>query len=382
LDNGGAPAPAPSTAGTARIVSDGGGSSSGGRGRGRGFSRGGTFEGRGRGGERPSFPQSSLQTDINSASPHFTPTVAGDRPYKPRGERPFVSRDDRPPRGEDRPPRGEDRPPRGEDRPPRGEDRPPRGEDRPPRGEDRPRRSDGNNIQRTERLREDKGFVQPQKRIYDRHSGTGRSINENKKAGSGKGSWGKPGSEIEELSTPAQQEDQPTEEGGEVAPESTPTDAPAPSVAETSAKQESVELSLSEYYDKLNAQKAEVDLPKPRAAGEGVDQSEWSNFQKISRQEQAEAEAYFPTADKKKKTKTDADQPLETSGKGAKKYPNTTSSPVSFMYPQREVPEVRERRGGARGFKNGKSEEANNTNKSTEDFNFNFKDDRVFPVLA
>jgi 23S rRNA pseudouridine2605 synthase len=125
----------------------------------------------------------------------------GDKPFrdKPTGDRPFRSRDDRPPRGDARPPRDENyRPPRGDDRPPRrfdGDARPPRGEartdDRPFRSrDDRPPRSDKpwGDKPRGDKPRGDKPYAGRK----EGRSGGDRSFGD-KPRGGGFKSGGKPG---------------------------------------------------------------------------------------------------------------------------------------------------------------------------------------------
>lgn len=124
-------------------------------------------------------------------------------------------------------------------------------------------------------------------RQFDRRSGTGRPANENKRAGSGKGNWGKleEGQETEI----AKEVEGGVKEENAVAPD-VDLDPQSPAFAEPPKSPEKQYLSLDEYLaTKKNKPVTGVDAPKLRAAGEGVDQSAWANYAPLTKDDGVEA---------------------------------------------------------------------------------------------
>jgi hypothetical protein len=119
----------------------------------------------------------------------------------------------------------------------------------------------------------------PNKRAYDRHSGTGRVKGEQKKAGAGKGNWGsiEPKEEFAAETQPIEPDlpAEPVEKSEETAPEVT---EPAP------PPEEEDKTMLYHEWKAKNEVKT-LELPAPiRQAGEGVDNSAWANFVPLTRE--------------------------------------------------------------------------------------------------
>jgi len=128
------------------------------------------------------------------------------------------------------------------------------------------------------------------KRLFDRHSGTGRG-REFKKGGSGKGNWGKEG-EGSESTAPLDEfnpeEGTPKEERKEE-PEPVPkTEAELAEEKRIKDEQELEDklMTLDDYYKKRENKALNIELPAARKANEGVDQSElkkWGNYQELKK---------------------------------------------------------------------------------------------------
>jgi len=274
------------------------------------------------------------------------------------------------------------------ERKPRTENNNRGGEVRVPKGEGRPRedRRDKVDRNRTDQVKEDKGFVHPTKRAYERRSGTGRPFSgENKKGGAGKGNWGKPGSEQEALadvnSELAEQTDDATPKTGDETKENEPA-APKQLTPEEEAalkekEKEERMLTLEEYRKKQEEEKAKIPLPQPRKAGEGSNEKKWANFQKLEKEE----ESLFSAAPKKKGTTAAA--ATATSSPGTKK--NVVPVTDVLNVKQDRKPERGGRdaakggRGGRGGGGGGGQRSVGGGRGKAEEFSLN---DQAFPALS
>lgn len=170
-------------------------------------------------------------------------------------------------------------------------------------------------------------------RKFDRRSGTGRNPTENKKAGSGKANWGKAGEAVEEL----------PKENGEAEKEETEKPAaegevaPAEGEPETPQEPEKVLKGLDEYFAELKAKAAKVEAPKPRAAGEGVDQSAWKEYVPLSKDDNGED---GPIKNKKKEV-------------AQKDAPSTGAPEIELGFRLAPPQGIEERGGGRRGGRGG-----------------------------
>lgn len=177
-------------------------------------------------------------------------------------------------------------------------------QDRPPRQQPRGDRPGGSGERRDRRDRENgiaagAGAVGP-RRVYDRHSGTGRG-REEKRGGAGRGNWGsvtdtegvadrKP--EEEGAATASNAEgvenaEAAAGESGETGAAPAAEKAPRPPrelTAEELARQAEREkeeklMTLDEYLSKKKEKPAVgLPLPEARKAGEGEDQKQWAKF--------------------------------------------------------------------------------------------------------
>lgn len=141
----------------------------------------------------------------------------------------------------------------------------------------------------------------PNKRFYERRSGTGRSQTENKKAGAGKGNWGKQGDEAVDAVAEAhshtveKKEDQPEETG---AAEKTDEATAEAGAAESAEKKEEVkELGFSDYEAIERQKKAALEETlkslkaketKQRKANEGADNAQWASTTVLKRNDDEE----------------------------------------------------------------------------------------------
>jgi len=217
------------------------------------------------------------------------------RPSKPETEKPSG---ERPPR-RNRAPRAEGSAPSGEKPVERMDSRPEKGE-RPPR-----MMTDGG---RGKRENKDKEFqARPNKRSYDRKSGTGRG-KEIKKGGGGRGNWGKGSEEVweevgaekqdgEEVKS-AEVESTPKKEEAESAPVSKEVEEERKKKEEDEKKRKEEEekeakmMTLEDYRKKQEAKKTKTsiipDLPAPRQAGDGEEQQKWAEFTPFKREDETE----------------------------------------------------------------------------------------------
>jgi len=217
------------------------------------------------------------------------------RPSKPETEKPSG---ERPPR-RNRAPRAEGSAPSGEKPVERMDSRPEKGE-RPPR-----MMTDGG---RGKRENKDKEFqARPNKRSYDRKSGTGRG-KEIKKGGGGGGNWGKGSEEVwEEVGAekqdgeevkPAEVESTPNKEEVETVPVSKEVDEERKKKEEEDKKRKEEEekeaklMTLEDYRKKQEAERTKTsiipDLPAPRQAGDGEEQQKWAEFTPFKREDETE----------------------------------------------------------------------------------------------
>jgi len=143
--------------------------------------------------------------------------------------------------------------------------------------------------ERQDRSTDEKGFVQPRARAYERRSGTGRPPNEQKRSGAGKGNWGKLGSEQDveaEAPEPRESEVKEVEEKKEAA---APADAEkkegdAAPAEKKEDEAEKIVITFDEYKKTHTEEKPNIALPAPRAAGDGTKQ-DWSKFTKLKKEE-------------------------------------------------------------------------------------------------
>jgi hypothetical protein len=165
---------------------------------------------------------------------------------------------------------------------------------------------------RQDRFSDDKGFVQPRVRAYDRRSGTGRPANDQKKGGAGRGNWGPLGSELDAeqdnhtearheprkekeekpKETPAEKEKEKegAEKEGEAAAQPKEGEAAAAPKEGAPAKEGTAEGDKPEkpvitYKEFMQTQQAQIDktpLPARRVVAE-----DWSKFTKITKKEEA-----------------------------------------------------------------------------------------------
>jgi len=216
-----------------------------------------------------------------------------------RGERPVgdnnKARQDRPPRAD----RGERRPPRSLDAaaPLEGDDlRADRRRNTNRQGpSDRPFGEKRNNP-RVE------GEVRGNRRLFDRHSGTGRSQKENKKGGAGKGNWGTPVDDQQvALEEGAKVEAEQTKKEGE---EATPAEETAQTSVKTEGQTEAEEedekvRTLDEYLTEKKGKVPAAALPAQRVVDESEQQTKWKDFVPLKREE----EDLFSVEGKQKKEK-------------------------------------------------------------------------------
>jgi len=175
-------------------------------------------------------------------------------------------------------------------------------------------------------------------RQNDRLSGTGRPANENKRSGSGKNNWGKIDDQGQEVADATKEPTTTTEEKEEVV-------APVEEVPETPKEPET--KGYDEYLESIKDKKVGgVEQLKLRVAGEGVDQSAWSAYAPISKDDEADT-----TATKKKKATK-----KETSN-GKEEKPKEEKVAVDKLFKVTVPPPqgIEERgRGGGRGGRGGK----------------------------
>jgi len=170
------------------------------------------------------------------------------------------------------------------------EDKPKRQPTKPGGGGDRPPREKPAN---------------PNKRVFDRRSGTGRG-KENKKGGVGRGNWGGIDSKDEltaesSIVPEAVDKEEAPKDPSQVSTEekvATTEVAPTQEVEKTEDEEEKT-VSLEEWRSK---QSKPLELPVPvRSAGEGVDNSAWKEYVALSRDDSQSEESAKKASDKKKK---------------------------------------------------------------------------------
>jgi len=174
--------------------------------------------------------------------------------------------------------------------------------------ETRPNRRERRDKEKLERkeeeVTEEKGFVKPKERLYERRSGTGRPANEFKKRGAGRGNWGKPGSELEvEEEQPAEATETPTE------PKPTEPEKDSGLSAEEAAKEEerrkqeeedAKKISYQEFLKIQQSNLAEVPLRKPlRRAGEGDETEKWADYSPLKKEDDQDSKVQSKKKEKK-----------------------------------------------------------------------------------
>lgn len=114
------------------------------------------------------------------------------------------------------------------------------------------------------------------KRQYDRHDGTGRAHEGDKKQGAGKGNWGKPEDAIADANAPV------TDEAA----------AAAAPVEQTPKEPEVHQKTLDEYLAEKKAAKPAIQAPKKRLANEGEKNIEkkWGETVIVSRETEKKTE--------------------------------------------------------------------------------------------
>jgi len=286
----------------------------------------------------------------------------GPRPPRPQGER--SPRTDRPPRAEgDRPRRP--RPPQssveggeatfteagqaaaeGAPRPniPRGQ----KGGPRPDRGYER--RRTGDQDQR------------PQKREYDRHSGTGRG-KEVSKGGAGKGNWGSIEEEAEGASAQGSAAEVAAIEDVKKEGEEATTEPAAPAEAAEAAEPEPAVRTLDDYLNQRK--KVAAALPTMRKAGEGEDSSAIKGFVPFTRTEETLFAVDKVNKDKKKETKESTEKKV------------SADQVLKFQEKERREREGGDRRGGRGGARGG-----NQGKRGGNASSFNIGDQSAFPTLS
>mmetsp|Transcript_20522 Transcript_20522/g.56891 ORF Transcript_20522/g.56891 Transcript_20522/m.56891 type:complete len:301 (-) Transcript_20522:563-1465(-) len=151
------------------------------------------------------------------------------------------------------------------------------------RGERRPYNNEGGEARRVPR------------RDYDRHSGTGRG-HEVQKRGAGKGNWGSMNDAVENP-----QEGGKAEEGYEV-PKADDVEGEAPVEGETEAVEEVKELTLEEYEKQMHEKKKSMGWVADSTAVKEVDMSQFSGM-KVARKPVEDEVEGFGLSDAKKKEK-------------------------------------------------------------------------------
>lgn len=251
-----------------------------------------------------------------------------------------------------------------------------------PKGEGRPRedRRDKADRNRGDQVREDKGFVHPTKRAFERRSGTGRPFGgENKKGGAGRGNWGKPGSEQEALADvnaeSEQTEETPkTEETKDTEPAAPKQLTPEEEEALKEKEKEERMLTLEEYRKKQEEERAKIPLPQPRKAGEGSNDKKWASYQKLEKSE----ESLFSTVQKKKGSA--APTTPATSSPGTKKNVVPVTDVLHVKQERKSERGGRDARGGAgrgRGQRGGGG--GGGGRGKAEEFSLN---EQAFPALS
>jgi hypothetical protein len=215
----------------------------------------------------------------------------------------------------------------------------------------KPRDHDKADRLKTDKVREEKGFVKTVKRVHDRRSATGRAPNENSKGGAGKGNWGKLGSEQDIEALDEEEKTEKTEEPRKLTPEE-----------EEKLKEEEKEakmVTLEEYRKQQAELKANIPLPEIRKAGEG-DNKKWGETQEFKRKE----EVLFSVSTKKK-------------GNAAKPTAETPAKKSETAVPFTDVLNIKaERKERGRGPRAGGK--GGNRRENKEEFKLN---DQAFPSL-
>jgi len=151
---------------------------------------------------------------------------------------------------------------------------------RPPRTEgSTPREGGGGGNQGGQ---QESGAERRGKRVYDRHSGTGRG-KEVKKGGAGKANWGVPVDEPDEKPVIPEtvigwgtEETVPTEGGADV--QSVVNAEPKVEEKASPFEDEDKTITLDEFRKQKESKTPQVVLPSVRLAGEGEDPSAWKDF--------------------------------------------------------------------------------------------------------
>jgi len=122
------------------------------------------------------------------------------------------------------------------------------------------------------------------KRVFDRHSGTGRGKTENKKSGAGKGNWGNIDDQGSLEEKPQEATSEPKEEGNVKVEEDKEQQQQTEGDVPQQQEEEEKTMTLAEFKKSTKKSKV-VSAPKVRQSGEGVDPGEWKEFTELKRDE-------------------------------------------------------------------------------------------------
>jgi len=219
----------------------------------------------------------------------------------------------------------------------------------------------------------------PNKRVFDRRSGTGRG-KETKKGGAGKGNWGNIESkdELAAESAPVEKEEAP-KEPAEVSEEKTPAVTTAAPVEGEKVEEEEEDKTVSYEEWKAKTEVKPISLQAPvRQAGEGVDDSAWSEFVPLTREEEESREGLkkgLSGGEKKKK------EPATGAATGAKVRVDEV---FKIQVPQDKSSGIRRggnKRPGAGGRDPSKSFRGGRGRPNTSGKNFSLNEE-AFPSLS
>jgi len=202
--------------------------------------------------------------------------------------------------------------------------------------------------------RESRRRERPQKtrgRQFDRRPGTGRSLVENKKGGAGKGNWGKP----EDQTYPEEDRIRDEKEGEEEAVEGEDKKA---------EPEEPKAMSLAEYRQKLEEEKANIGLPEARKV-----EDDWTKeYKALPRKGEAEQPQKQLSKNKRKKKE--------------RQNHNNTANPVNEFF--RDEPSKRGGRGGRGGRGRGRGGRGGFAGRGgrKQEFKLDVEDEASFPSLG
>jgi len=147
-------------------------------------------------------------------------------------------------------------------------------------------------------LTDEKGFIQPKQRAYERRSGTGRN-DDVKRGGRGPNNWGGVNDELDAISEVAQEKAIDNEAAAADAAPQAEGEAPAQTEAAKETKQEEEKtITLKEYREAQEKAKAQIELPQPRLAESN---DSWKNLKVLKKDElNLQLSVIAPTKEKKK----------------------------------------------------------------------------------